>query len=183
MSYRAGQFSSYGNNLQTDLMTPIWDMSDIVANPTRTNGLSFFYTGSAQPNDGMKVYAFDQQGNWDELQISQELLEQHYPIGERFRTIIWVTTPLIPADMSSHFHSNSRFKFTFTSDSSGTMSAISDDFVIVYDQSARIEEYNLDVSGVFTEGAIPGAWGKIRMELSNTGNISDSLLPSVQFAQ
>ena len=48
-------------------MTPIWDMSDIVANPTRTNGLSFFYTGSAQPNDGMKVYAFDQQGNWDEL--------------------------------------------------------------------------------------------------------------------
>ena len=36
-----GQFSSYGNNLKTDLMTPI-DMSDIVANPTRTNGLTFF---------------------------------------------------------------------------------------------------------------------------------------------
>ena len=44
-----GQFSSYGNNLQTDLMTPIWDMSDIVANPTRTNGLSFFYTGVLSP--------------------------------------------------------------------------------------------------------------------------------------
>ena len=89
------------------------------------------------------------------------------------------TTPLIPVDMSSHFHSNSRFKFTFTSDSSGTDVGYFDDFAAVYDQSALIEEYNLDVSGVFTEGAIPGAWGKIRMELSNTGNISDSLLPSV----
>jgi uncharacterized membrane protein len=176
-----GQFSSYGNNLQTDLMTPIWDMSDIVANPTRTNGLSFFYTGSAQPNDGMKVYAFDQQGNWDEL---ANIAGTVGATLSNWRTIsnnhMGHTTPLIPADMSSHFHSNSRFKFTFTSDSSGTdVGYFFDDFVIVYDQSARIEEYNLDVSGVFTEGAIPGAWGKIRMELSNTGNISDSLLPSV----
>ena len=40
-----GQTGSYTNNLQTDLMTPIWDMSDIVQNPTRTNGLTFFYAG------------------------------------------------------------------------------------------------------------------------------------------
>ena len=176
-----GQFSSYGNNLQTDLMTPIWDMSDIVANPTRTNGITFFYAGSAQPNDGMKVYAFDQQGNWDEL---ANIAGTVGATLANWQTIsnnhMGHTTPLIPADMSSHFHSNSRFKFTFTSDSSGTdVGYYFDDFVLVYDQSARIEEYNLDVSGVFTEGAIPGAWGKIRMELTNTGNISDSLLPSV----
>ena len=128
----------------------------------------------------MKVYAFDQQGNWDELANMQELLEQHYPIGGRFRTIIWVIPPINSGRHVVAFPFNSRFKFTFTSDSSGTdVGYFFDDFVIVYDQSARIEEYNLDVSGVFTEGAIPGAWGKIRMELSNTGNISDSLLPSV----
>ena len=176
-----GQFSSYGNNLQTDLMTPIWDMSDIVANPTRTNGLTFFYAGSAQPNDGMKVYAFDRQGNWDEL---ANIAGTVGATLSNWQTIsnnhMGHTTPLIPADMASHFHSNSRFKFTFTSDSAGTdVGYYFDDFVIVYDQSARIEEYNLDVSGVFTEGAIPGAWGKIRMQLTNTGNISDSLLPSV----
>ena len=120
LSYRAGQFSSYGNNLQTDLMTPIWDMSDIVANPTRTNGLSFLHR-SAQPNDGMKVYAFDQQGNWDEL---ANIAGTVGATLSNWRTIsnnhMGHTTPLIPADMSSHFHSNSRFKFTFTSDSSGT---------------------------------------------------------------
>ena len=79
------------------------------------------------------------------------------------------TTPLIPVDVNSHFHSNSRFKFTFSSDSSGTdVGYWFDDFVIVYDQSARTEEYNLDVSGVFTDGSIPGSWGKIRLELTNT---------------
>jgi len=176
-----GQSGAYTNNLQTSLMTPIWDMSDIVPNPTRTNGLTFFYTGSAQVNDNMKVYALDNQGAWDEL---ANIAGTVGATLSNWQTIsnnhMGHTTPLIPVDVNSHFHSNSRFKFTFTSDSSGTdVGYWFDDFVIVYDQSARTEEYNLDVSGVFTDGSIPGSWGKIRLELTNTGNISDSLLPSV----
>ncbi len=176
-----GQFGSYTNNLQTDLMTPIWDMSDIVSNPTRTNGVTFFYAGSAQPNDNMKVYAFNNLGNWDELAniagTVGETLSNWKTISNNH---MGHTTPLIPTNPATHFHANSRFKFTFTSDSSGTdIGYYFDDFVIVYDQSARMEEYSLDVSGVFTNGAIPGAWGKIRLLLSNTGNISDSILPTV----
>ena len=176
-----GQSGSYVDNLQTDLMTPIWDMSDIVSNPTRTNGLTFFYSGSAQPNDSMKVYAMNNQGTWDELATIAGTVGATL---SNWQTIsnnhMGHTTPLIPADTASHFHSNSRFKFTFTSDSSGTdVGYWFDDFVVVYDQSARMEEYNLDVSGVFTDGSIPGSWGKIRLELTNTGNISDSLVPSV----
>ena len=176
-----GQSGSYTNNLQTDLMTPIWDMSDIVSSPTRTNGLTFFYAGSAQQNDAMKVYAFDNQGNWDELATIAGTVGATL---SNWQTIsnnnMGHTTPLIPADPTTHFHSNSRFKFTFSSDSSGTdVGYWFDDFVIVYDQSARTEEYNLDVSGIFTDGSIPGSWGKVRLELTNTGNISDSLVPSV----
>ena len=176
-----GQTGSYANNLQTELMTPIWDMSDIVQSPTRTNGLTFFYAGSAQPNDSMKVLALNDQGNWDELaNIAGSVgatLSNWQTISN---THMGHTTPLIPSDVTSHFHSNSRFKFSFSSDSTGTdVGYWFDDFVIVYDQSARNEEYNLDVSGVYTDGAIPGAWGSIRLELTNTGNISDSLLPSV----
>ncbi|MGB0780978.1 MAG: hypothetical protein ACPGQN_04290, partial [Candidatus Poseidoniaceae archaeon] len=176
-----GQSGTYANNLQTSLMTPIWDMSDVVPNPTRTNGLTFFYTGSAQVNDNMKVYALDNQGAWDEL---ANIAGTVGATLSNWQTIsnnhMGHTTPLIPVDVNSHFHSNSRFKFTFTSDSSGTdVGYWFDDFVIVYDQSARTEEYNLDVSGVFTDGSIPGSWGKIRLELTNTGNISDSLVPSV----
>ncbi len=167
-----GQSGSYVDNLQTDLMTPIWDMSDIVSNPTRTNGLTFFYSGSAQPNDSMKVYAMNNQGNWDELATIAGTVGATL---SNWKTIsnnhMGHTTPLIPADTASHFHSNSRFKFSFTSDSSGTdVGYWFDDFVVVYDQSARMEEYNLDVSGVFTDGSIPGSWGKIRLELTNTGN-------------
>ena len=176
-----GQTGSYTNNLQTDLMTPIWDMSDIVQNPTRTNGLTFFYAGSAQPNDSMKVFALDNQGNWDELANIAGTVGATLSNWQTIsNTHMGHTTPLIPSDTTTHFHSNSRFKFSFTSDSTGTdVGYWFDDFVIVYDQSARNEEYNLDVSGVFTDGAIPGSWGKIRLELSNTGNISDSLLPTV----
>jgi hypothetical protein len=162
-------------------MTPIWDMSDIVQNPSRTNGLTFFYAGSAQPNDSMKVSALDNQGNWDEL---ANIVGTVGTTLSNWKTIsnthMGHTTPLIPSDAATHFHSNSRFKFSFTSDSTGTdIGYWFDDFVIVYDQSARNEEYNLDVSGVFTNGAIPGSWGEIRLELTNTGNISDSILPSV----
>ena len=176
-----GQSGNYANNLQTDLMTPIMDMSDIVASPTKTNGLTFFYTGSAQVNDNMKVYALDNQGAWDEL---ANIAGTVGATLSNWQTIsnnhMGHTTPLIPADVNSHFHSNSRFKFAFTSDSSGTdVGYWFDDFVIVYDQAARTEEYNVDISGVFTDGSIPGAWGKIRLELANTGNISDSLVPSV----
>ncbi|MAY04569.1 MAG: hypothetical protein CMB25_03075 [Euryarchaeota archaeon] len=176
-----GQTGSYANNLQTDLLTPIWDMSDIVSNPTRTNGITFFYTGSAQQNDAMKVYALNRQGNWDELvNIAGTVgatLSNWQTISNNH---MGHTTPLVPLDTANHFHSNSRLKFAFTSDVSGTdIGYWFDDFVIVYDQTARTEEYNLDVSGVFTDGSIPGSWGKIRLELTNTGNISDSLVPSV----
>ena len=176
-----GQSGNYANNLQTDLMTPIMDMSDIVANPTRTNGLTFFYTGSAQTNDNMKVYALDNQGAWDEL---ANIAGTVGATLSNWQTIsnnhMGHTTPLIPTDVNSHFHSNSRFKFTFASDSSGTdIGYWFDDFVIVYDQAARTEEYNVDVSGFFPAGSIPGSWGKIRLELTNTGNISDSLIPTV----
>ena len=176
-----GQTGSYTNNLQTELMTPIWDMSDIVQNPSRTNGLTFFYAGSAQPNDSMKVLALDNQGNWDELANIAGTVGATLSNWQTIsNTHMGHTTPLIPSDATTHFHSNSRFKFSFTSDSTGTdVGYWFDDFVIVYDQSARNEEYNLDVSGVFTDGAIPGSWGTIRLELSNTGNISDSLLPTV----
>lgn len=176
-----GQTGNYANNLQTDLMTPIMDMSDIVANPTRTNGLTFFYTGSAQANDNMKIYALNNQGAWDELVTIAGTVGATL---SNWQTIsnnhMGHTTPLIPTDVNSHYHSNSRFKFTFTSDFSGTdVGYWFDDFVIVYDQAARTEEYNLDIAGVFTDGSIPGSWGKIRLELTNTGNISDSLVPSV----
>ena len=176
-----GSTGSYSNNMQSSLTTPVYDFSDVVYNPLMTNGMSFFYTGSADTNDELKVYAKNQNGAWDELATIAGTVDAN--LGE-WRTIsnanMGHTTPLIPINPSQHLHANSQFQFTFTSDSSGTSNGYwIDDIVIIYDQSARVEEYDFQATGVSTNGAIPGAWGKITMNLENTGNISDSISPSI----
>ena len=176
-----GSMGSYSNNLQTSLTTPVLDFSDVVYNPLMTNGISFFYTGSAETNDELKLYAKNQNGGWDELATIAGTVDVN--LGE-WRTIsntnMGHTTPIIPVNPNQHLHANSQFKFTFTSDGSGTSNGYwIDDIVIIYDQSARVEEYQFEATGVSTSGAIPGSWGKITMNLKNTGNISDSISPSI----
>ena len=176
-----GRTGSYNNNMQSSLTTPVLDFSDAVYNPLMTNGLSFFYTGSADVNDVLKLYAKNQNGAWDELATIAGEVDVN--LGE-WRTIsntnMGHTTPLIPVNPQQHLHANSQFRFTFTSDSSGTSNGYwIDDIVVIYDQSARAEEYNFVANGVSTNGAIPGSWGQITMNLENTGNISDSISPSI----
>lgn len=176
-----GRTGSYIDNMQSSLTTPIMDFSDVVSNPLMTNGISFFYTGSADTNDELKLYAKNQNGAWDELATIAGTVDVN--LGE-WRTIsnsnMGHTTPIIPVNPTQHLHTNSQFRFTFTSDSSGTSNGYwIDDIVIIYDQSARVEEYNFDATGISTTGAIPGSWGKITMNLENTGNISDSISPSI----
>ena len=176
-----GSMGSYNNNMQSSLTTPIFDFSDVVYNPLMTNGITFFYTGSAETNDELKLYAKNLNGAWDDLATISGTVDVN--LGE-WRTIsnanMGHTTPLIPVNPSQHLHANSQFKFTFTSDSSGTSNGYwIDDIVIIYDQSARVEEYNFEATGVSTTGSIPGSWGKISMNIENTGNISDSITPSI----
>ena len=176
-----GSMGSYSNNMQSSLTTPVYDFSDVVFSPLMTNGISFFYTGSADTNDVLKVYAKNQNGAWDELVTIAGTVDES--LGE-WRTIsnanMGHTTPLIPVNPSQHLHANSQFQFTFTSDSSGTSNGYwIDDIVIIYDQSARVEEYELQATGISTSGAVPGSWGKITMNLENIGNISDSISPSI----
>ena len=176
-----GSTGSYNNNMQSSLTTPVLDFSDVVYNPLMTNGISFFYTGSAAINDELKLYAKNQNGVWDELVTISGTVDAN--LGE-WRTIsnmnMGHSTPLIPVNPSQHLHSNSQFKFTFTSDSSGTSNGYwIDDIVVIYDQSARNEEYDFQATGVSTIGAVPGSWGKITMNLENSGNISDWISPSI----
>ena len=176
-----GRTGSYNNNMQSSLTTPVLDFSDVVYNPLMTNGISFFYTGSADVNDVLKLYAKNRNGAWDELATIAGEVDVN--LGE-WRTIsnsnMGHTTPLIPVNPGQHLHANSQFRFTFTSDSSGTSNGYwIDDIVVIYDQSARAEEYNFEATGVSTNGAIPGSWGQITMNLENTGNISDSISPSI----
>ena len=178
-----GQSSSYTNNLATSLITPVMDMSDAVSNPTRTNGLSFFYTGSVASGDLLKIQVLTAMGGWFQIGSISSSIDQNFADGQDYQTFSvsnsGATSPLIPTPQE-HFHSQTQFRFLFESDASNTdIGYYFDDLVFVYDQKVRQEEFAFSSNGISTVGSVPGQWGAVRVELTNDGNISDSLLPEV----
>ena len=178
-----GQSSTYSNNLATSLVTPIMDMSDAVSNPTRTNGLGFYYTGSVMAGDVLKIEVLSAMGGWYQLGSISNSIDQNFVDGQDYQTFsvnhAGATSPLIPTPQE-YFHSQTQFRFLFESDSSGNdIGYYLDELVFVYDQKVRPEEYSLSSNGVSTVGSVPGQWGHVRVEVTNDGNISDSILPEV----
>ena len=179
-----GQSSSYNNNLATSLVTPVMDMSDAVSNPTRTNGLSFYYTGSAASGDVMKIEVLSAMGSWFQLGSISNTIDQNFIDGQDYQTFsvnnAGATSPLIPTPQE-YFHSQTQFRFLFESDASGTdIGYYLDDIVFVYDQKVRQDEYALTSNGISTVGSVPGQWGTVRVEVTNDGNISDSVIPHIE---
>ena len=178
-----GQSSSYTNNLATSLVTPVMDMSDVASNPTRTNGLSFYYTGSAASGDIMKIEVLTAMGGWFQLGSISNTIDQDFVDGQDYQTFsvnnAGATSPLIPVP-NEHFHSQTQFRFLFESDVQYTdIGYYLDELVFVYDQKVRQEEYALSSSGISTVGSVAGQWGTVRVEITNDGNISDSVLPGI----
>ena len=179
-----GSTDTYSNGMTTTLIMPAIDMSDAVANPLRTNGFSFFYTGSAAANDVLKIYAKNNLGGWTELATLSNTIDASFLDGVNWQTFSvsdkGAASPLIPMP-SNLFHSSSQIKFEFTSDASGTdIGYWLDDIVFVYDQKVRIDEYQVSAQGVGTNGVTPGEWGSINLKIINNGNISETFVPSLQ---
>ena len=178
-----GQSSSYTNNLVTSLVTPVMDMSNAVSSPTRTNGLSFYYTGSGASGDVLKIEVLTALGGWFQLGSISNTIDQNFADGQDYQTFSvsngGATSPLIPVPQE-HFHSQTQFRFLFESDASGTdIGYYIDELVFVYDQKVRQDEYALSSNGISTVGSVAGQWGAVRVEVTNDGNISDSVLPGV----
>lgn len=175
-----GQFSSYTNNMVASMTTPIMDLSDAVSNPTRTNGLSFYYTGSAAANDKLTMYGKTTLGAWSEISSFTGSVSADLTSWNTFSiNNLGAASPLIPVAQTL-FHANSQFKFEFTSDATGTdIGYYIDDIVIMYDQKVRPNEYNVSAQGVATNGATPGEWGSVTLAIVNTGNITETFIPTL----
>jgi len=178
-----GQSSTYSSNLNTALITPYMDMSDAISNPTRTNGISFFYTGSILAGDVMKVYSNNNNGIWNEMASVSGTIDQVFTDGANWQT--WsvnhagATSPLIPVQQQN-FNQQTQFKFEFTSDAmNNDIGLWMDDIVIVYDQKVKQYEYGVSINGISTNGAVPGAWGQAIVEMTNTGNITETYTPTL----
>ena len=178
-----GQSSNYNNNALSSMTSPVMDLSDAYVNPTRTNGLSFYYTGSTAANDKLTMYGKNAFGAWSEIGSISGTIDQTFTDGANWQTFSvnnkGAASPLLPVAQEL-FHSASQFKYEFSSDASGTdIGFYIDDIVMVYDQKVRQNEYNVSAQGVSTNGAIPGAWGSITLKIINTGNITETFLPQL----
>ena len=178
-----GQSSNYNSNLATDLITPVMDMSDAIPNPTRTNGISFYYTGSLGSGDFVRIYSMNPSNSWTELASITGTVDNDFSDSANWQT--WSVnnagafSPLVPSPQQN-FHINSQFKFGFTSDISvNDIGLWMDDIVIVYDQKLRSSEFGISSSGLSTTGTVPNGWGKTTIELTNTGNVSESFTPLI----
>ncbi len=178
-----GQSSNYNNNALSSMTSPVMDLSDAYVNPTRTNGLSFYYTGSTAANDKLTMYGKNAFGAWSEIGSISGTIDQTFSDGANWQTFSvnnkGAASPLLPVAQEL-FHSASQFKYEFSSDASGTdIGFYIDDIVMVYDQKVRQNEYNVSAQGVSTNGAIPGDWGSITLKIVNTGNITETFLPQL----
>ena len=176
-----GGFSSYSPSTVSTLTSPIFNMADDVSGNNAAIGYSFFYTGGAGAGDQMKGYIKDDMGNWDETFTMQNTIDNNLQDGISWQTFSAAhngkNSPLIPVD-NSHFHTTTQLRFTFTSDASGNdIGYWIDDLVIIYDQAAKKNEYQVSVSGVSALGGLPGDWSTTRLEVTNDGNISASYTP------
>ena len=177
-----GQFSTYSSSTTSTLTSPVFNVADDTNGHNAAIGYSFFYTGGAGAGDQMKGYIKDDTGVWDETFTMQNTVDNNFQDGISWQTFSAAyngkTSPLIPVD-NSHFHSSTQLRFTFTSDAVGNdIGFWIDDMVIIYDQAARINEYQIDLAGVNTLGGLPGDWSTTRLEVTNTGNISARYTPT-----
>ena len=174
---------AYSSSTTSVLETPAFDMSDAVENPLRTNGLSFFYTGSSQTGDELKVYVQNSAGANTQLGNIAGTVDQVFIDGASWQTFSvnsqGATSPLIPAPQSG-FSPATKFRFVFTADASGNdVGFWLDDIVIMYDQKVKPIEYAISSAGISTIGSLPDEWGGVQVSLTNEGNISDYVLPSI----
>ena len=178
-----GQSSTYQPNMATDLITPVLDMSDAISNPTRTNGIAFFFTGSVATGDSVKAYSMSQSNSWVELASISGTIDSDISDGGDWQTAsinnAGATSPLIPSPQQN-FHANSQFRFGFSSDAlNQDIGLWIDDIVLIYDQQLRVDEYGIIAQGLNFQGTVPESWGKATIQLTNTGNVSEIFTPSV----
>ncbi|MEC9205181.1 MAG: hypothetical protein VYB29_05870 [Candidatus Thermoplasmatota archaeon] len=181
-----GDASTYSANSISRLTSPTLNFADGLTVGTRTMGLSFFYTGSVVAPDRVSVEARTSTGAWEELIGYSGTVDQDFLTdGASWNTFSIDSgghvTPVIPLAPARHLHANSAFRWTLNTDANiQDIGLWMDEIVILYDQAARSEAYGVQVQGLGTTGAVPGAWGSVDLRILNDGNISTDIVPRVE---
>ena len=169
----------YAPNLNASATSSVFGYGDAHPTPTRQGGASVIFGGTAPPPDGFHIEYMSMNGGWKRATTdiqTNEGGETSWRITSSFISGANVNRIGMPAEA---FHSQSQFRFTFLSDASTEdMGLYFDEFTVMYDQKARAEEFGLNLA-LISDGTVEqGGWGGPTFELRNTGNLTETFVPS-----
>ena len=167
-SFYVGDTSSttYGNNWNENMDTSIINFGDRVTNPSRPFQISFLVSGASKVGDNLNLKIENSPGNWKTLGSINTIIDSSAANWNLFNFNV------NPIDMNS----NSKLRFNFASNAVNTDSGYwIDDFVMVYDQSAKDDEYNPRILSISTGETSAEEWSEHEIEILNDGNLEDKL--------
>ncbi len=158
--------TTYGNNWNENMDTSVINFGDRVSNPSRSFQISFLVSGASKVGDNLNLQIQNSPGNWKTLGSLNAIIDSSAANWNLFNYNV------NPLDMNS----NSKLRFNFVSNAVNTDSGYwIDDFVMVYDQSARDEEYNPKILTVSAGETSAEEWSQHEIKIRNDGNLEDKL--------
>ena len=158
--------TTYGNNWVENMDSSVIDFGDRVSNPVKSFQISFLLTGASKTGDNLFLKIENSPGSWKTLGTISTIIDSTAQNWNLFNYNVQ------PIDMNS----NSKLRLSFTSNAAGTDSGYwVDDFVMVYDQVARSEEYNPKILSISSGESSAEEWSEHELEIFNDGNLEDKL--------
>ena len=185
-----GTSSTHGQNWDRSLTSPVLDFSNAHPNPNTYGKLGFFYTGSAGPGDGIRIEWYQaSSGNWvntvnngfsfDGIVDADLTDNTNWLIQNEINMPGGTSSPGFNIPVST-LSSQSQFRFRFISDSSGNEQGYwLEDIVLIYDEKAWPEEFNVGMTHGADGHARRGHWAEHAISITNDGNITDFYQPSL----
>ena len=155
---------SYGNNWNEVMDSSVIDFGDRVSNPTKSFQISFLASGASKSGDNLYLKIQNSPNNWKTLGTLNAVIDSSAANWNLFNYNI------NPIDMNS----NSKLRLSFTSNAVNTDSGYwIDDFVMVYDQAARDNEFNPVIVSISDGESAAEEWSEHDLEVKNIGNLED----------
>ena len=187
-----GSSSSYGANWDRSLTSPFFDYSNAHPSPNNYAKLGFFYTGSVSSGDGIRLEFNDLSSNsWVNI-VSNGFSFSTSPDSNLNDGVSWLiqseanrpgSSSLDPGMIipTQTLHQQTQFRFRFISDNSDNAQGYwLDDMVIIYDEKAWPEEFQVQMSNNGADShARRGHWAEHLVTIQNDGNITDQYSPTL----
>ena len=170
---------SYAPNLNTSAVSPPLNLPSPHPSPNEPVGLAFIYSGMVADTDHVIIEILGPNGAWHPISGSLQALSGTTSWSIISSTINGASINLLPIDPAK-VHEAMQMRFRFVSDSSGEdIGMYFDELVVLTEEKARFTEYGFTFDTVSNGSAEPGGVAQSTFQIHNTGNLTETFLPTV----